>query len=89
VEEAVLDSLQLSDPGIDWRARGSYNLERMRHHGTRRAAEMREVAATLRDLGLPDRLAAATVEWQAQVGASGAGGDDLTTQLDSILEAIA
>lgn len=89
VEDAVLDSLQRSDPGIDWRARGSYNLERMRHHGTRRAAEMLEVAATLRDLGLPDRLAAATVEWQAQVGASGAGGDDLTAQLDSILEAIA
>lgn len=89
VEDAVLASLQRSDPGFDWRARSSYNLERMRHHGTRRAAEMREVAATLRELGLPDRLALATTEWEAAIGASGATGDDLVTQLDSILEALA
>jgi hypothetical protein len=33
----------------------------------RRAAEMDEVAATLRDLGLPDRMAKAAAEWQRQV----------------------
>lgn len=89
VEDAVLASLQRSDPGINWAERSSYNLERMRHHGVRRAAEMREVAATLRELGLPDRLAVATTEWQNQVGASGAGGEGLAGQLDAILEAIA
>ena len=68
VEEAVLASLQASDPGIDWIARAAYNLERMEVHGERRAAEMVEVAATLRDLGLPDRMAAATVDWQRQIG---------------------
>lgn len=67
VEEAVLASLQASDPGFDWTARSAYNLERMIVHGERRAAEMEEVARTLRDLGLPDRMASATVEWQRQI----------------------
>lgn len=71
VEERVLASLQASDPGFDWAARSAYNLERMAQHGNRRAAEMREVARTLRELGLPDRMAAATADWQAQVGALG------------------
>lgn len=68
VETDVLASLQASDPGIDWTARSAYNLERMMVHGKRRAAEMQEVAATLRELGLPDRMALAAVEWQQQVG---------------------
>ncbi|MEZ2130808.1 MULTISPECIES: DUF1932 domain-containing protein [unclassified Sinorhizobium] len=68
VERDVLASLQASDPGIDWTARSAYNLERMMVHGKRRAAEMQEVAATLRELGLPDRMALATVDWQQQVG---------------------
>lgn len=88
VENAVLASLQRSDPGFDWVARSSYNLERMRNHGIRRAAEMREVAATLRELGIPDRLASATADWQSQIGELRAGGADLPTQLDSLLEAL-
>ena len=74
VEGAVLASLQASDPGFDWTARSAYNLERMMVHGRRRAAEMREVAATLRELGLPDRMAAATADWQAELGALGLAG---------------
>lgn len=87
VEEAVLASLQGSDPGVDWAARSAYNLERMMVHGVRRAAEMREVAATLRELGLPDRLAAATADWQAEVGGLGlaGGGDGLAGRADRIL----
>jgi hypothetical protein len=69
VEDAVIESLQASDPGIDWRSRASYNFDRMMVHGNRRAAEMREVAATLRELGLPDRMASATAIWEAEVGA--------------------
>jgi 3-hydroxyisobutyrate dehydrogenase-like beta-hydroxyacid dehydrogenase len=87
VEGAVLASLQASDPGFDWTARSAYNLERMMVHGIRRAAEMREAAATLRELGLPDRLAAATAEWQAELGGLGlAGGkDELADRADRIL----
>jgi hypothetical protein len=43
----------------------------MTTHGLRRAAGMREVAATLRELGLPDRMALATADWQAELGALG------------------
>lgn len=87
VDAAVLGSLMASDPGIDWPARGAYNLERMMVHGARRAAEMTEVAATLRELGLPDRMAAATVAWQADIAALGleAGEADLAARSDRIL----
>ena len=86
VEEAVLASLQASDPGWDWARRGAYNLERMIVHGARRAAEMREVAATLRELGLPDRMAAATAVWQDEIAAFGLPrGDDLADRVERIL----
>jgi 3-hydroxyisobutyrate dehydrogenase-like beta-hydroxyacid dehydrogenase len=89
-EEAVLASLQASDPGWNWRDRGAYNLERMMVHGLRRAAEMREVAATLRDLGLPDRMAAATALWQDEIAALHleGGADDLGDRADRILRAL-
>lgn len=91
VEEAVLASLQASDPGWDWAKRGAYNLERMLVHGGRRAAEMREAAATLRELGLPDRMAAATAAWQDEIGALGltAGPDDLADRAGRILSRLA
>lgn len=87
VEEALIASLQASDPGIDWAARGAYNLERMLVHGARRAAEMHEVAATLRELGLPDRMARATAAWQAELAALALapGPDDLAARADMIL----
>lgn len=87
VEEAVLHSFQKSDPGTDWRRRSSYNLERMTAHGRRRSAEMREVALTLRELGLPDRMAAATAEWQEQIGRLDLDGKsrDLAAMADAIL----
>lgn len=90
VEEAVIGSLLASDPGIDWPVRGAYNLERMMVHGARRAAEMAEVAATLRELGLPDRMATATVAWQAEIAALGlaAGPANLHDRADRILQAL-
>lgn len=90
VEEAVIASLQASDPGIDWNKRGSYNLERMMAHGNRRAAEMAEVVATIEALGLPARMAHAAESWQAAIGAMGlaAGEDDLGTRADSVLDKI-
>ncbi len=67
VEDAVIASLNASPPIEDWGARGSYNLERMASHGARRAAEMDEVVETLKALGLPDRMSAATRDWQRQI----------------------
>ena len=91
VEDAVLASLQISDPGIDWTARAAYNLERMGAHGKRRAAEMQEVAATLRDLGLPDRMASAAVDWQREIGELKLGllNGTLEARADMILERLA
>jgi 3-hydroxyisobutyrate dehydrogenase-like beta-hydroxyacid dehydrogenase len=87
VEGEVLASLQDSDPGWNWQDRAAYNLERMMVHGARRAAEMEEVALTLRDLGLPDRMARATVDWQARLATLGlvGGPDDLADRADRIL----
>lgn len=90
VEDAVLASLQASDPGFDWRARASYNLERMMVHGLRRAAEMREVAQTVEELGLTGRMAVATAEWQDRIGGLGleGGENDLGARADRILDAL-
>lgn len=90
VEDAVLASLQSSDPGWNWHKRCAYNLERMMVHGTRRAAEMAEVAATLQELGLPDRMAAATVLWQDQIASLDldGGAEDLADRADRILAAL-
>jgi 3-hydroxyisobutyrate dehydrogenase-like beta-hydroxyacid dehydrogenase len=71
VENEVLDSLMQSHSGTDWRARTAYNLERMMVHGTRRAAEMEEVAKTVSDLGVPDDMARATVLWQRRIAEAG------------------
>jgi protocatechuate 4,5-dioxygenase alpha chain len=43
-------------------------LERVTTHGIRRAAEMREVARTVEELGLPADMAHAIVQWQQRVG---------------------
>lgn len=49
---------------------------------------MEEVAATLRELGLPDRMAAATVDWQRQIGALDLPGAEasLDIRADAILD---
>ena len=72
VRDAVIASLDASWPGADWAARFDYNLERMRRHGTRRAAEMDEVIATLDALGTGSTMSRATAQRQREIGAQGA-----------------
>ncbi|MBT9372853.1 NAD(P)-dependent oxidoreductase [Rhizobium sp. CSW-27] len=88
VEEAVIASLQASDPGIDWRRRGAYNLERMLVHGGRRAAEMEEVCAMLTAFGLPDWMSRSTVEWQHCLAGLDLdpGAEDLAARADRVIE---
>ncbi|MFZ3582858.1 DUF1932 domain-containing protein [Loktanella sp. DJP18] len=88
VEDEVIASLDASEPGADWRGRGAYNLDRMMVHGARRAAEMREAAATVAALGLTGRMATATAEWQDEIAATGAAaaGDDLAARADALLQ---
>ena len=86
----VLQSLQASDPGFDWKARSAYNLERMMVHGTRRAAEMEEVAKTVAAFGVPSRLSEAIARWQAEMGGLDLDGgpDDLADRASRILAAL-
>ena len=67
VEDAVLASLQETFPGIDWEKQGAYFFQRVIEHGRRRAEEVREVAETVRDIGLTPWSAEGTAERQAWV----------------------
>jgi 3-hydroxyisobutyrate dehydrogenase-like beta-hydroxyacid dehydrogenase len=65
VEDQVLASLKETFPGIDWEKQGAYFFQRVIQHGRRRAEEMREAAATVREAGLEPWSAAGTAERQA------------------------
>ena len=71
VLDEVTASLKNNYPGLDWAKLSEYNLERMASHGERRAAEMEESAATLRELGLDPLMVEATVRRQREMGAIG------------------
>jgi len=72
VVDEVAASLKNNYPGLDWGKVIAYNLERMAVHGERRAAEMEEVAETLRELGVEPLMTAATVRRQREMGEIGA-----------------
>jgi 3-hydroxyisobutyrate dehydrogenase-like beta-hydroxyacid dehydrogenase len=69
--DEVTTSLKNNYPGVDWPRMSEYNLERMASHGERRAAEMEESAATLRELGLDPLMVDSTVKRQREMGAIG------------------
>jgi 3-hydroxyisobutyrate dehydrogenase-like beta-hydroxyacid dehydrogenase len=69
VQKEVIASLDASWPGADWARRANYNLDRMMVHGPRRAEEMKAAQETAINLGLSGAMAAATIGWQARIGA--------------------
>ena len=71
VLEEVTASLKNNYPTLDWTKIADYNLERMASHGERRAAEMEEAAATLREMGLDPLMVDSTVKRQREMGAIG------------------
>lgn len=71
IVQEVADSLKNNYPSLDWNKIIAYNLERMASHGERRAAEMEEVAETLRELGVDPQMVNATVKRQREMGAIG------------------
>jgi 3-hydroxyisobutyrate dehydrogenase-like beta-hydroxyacid dehydrogenase len=71
VEDHVIASLTETFPTLDWPKLIEYNLERMARHGTRRAAEMEEVAKTLAELGVDPLMVDATVKRQREMGRLG------------------
>ena len=71
VEDRIVDTLYETFPGLDWRTVAGYHLSRLAIHGKRRAAEMRESAATLQALGIEPIMATAVAarhQWGVDVG---------------------
>jgi 3-hydroxyisobutyrate dehydrogenase-like beta-hydroxyacid dehydrogenase len=66
VSDEVFGSLGATYPGIDWAALAEDTAERVSSHGIRRAAEMREAAGMMAELGLDPSLANAVAEAQAR-----------------------
>jgi hypothetical protein len=64
VEDDVLQSLADLFPGIDWPELAHYMMSRSIEHGTRRAEEMREVAATVAEAGLTPFMSEACAQRQ-------------------------
>jgi 3-hydroxyisobutyrate dehydrogenase-like beta-hydroxyacid dehydrogenase len=64
-EDAVLESLAATHPSLGWKDHlPDYLVSRVAEHGRRRAAEMREVAQALKDVGVEPALALATAQRQ-------------------------
>jgi 3-hydroxyisobutyrate dehydrogenase-like beta-hydroxyacid dehydrogenase len=67
-ERQVLESLQGTFPQMGWQDElPDYLISRVAEHGRRRAAEMREVAHTLQDVGMEPTMALATAARQDQL----------------------
>jgi 3-hydroxyisobutyrate dehydrogenase-like beta-hydroxyacid dehydrogenase len=101
VEDAVLASLKETFPGIDWEKQGAYFFQRAIEHGRRRSEEVREVAETVREIGLEPWSSQGTAErqaWVADLADEGLFGErgtkgfaraaDWRTEADKILAAI-
>lgn len=64
----VVDEV-LASLGEGWREKADYNLERMKTHGIRRAAEMEEVVKTLTALGIEPLMTNGTITRQREMAA--------------------
>jgi 3-hydroxyisobutyrate dehydrogenase-like beta-hydroxyacid dehydrogenase len=71
VTDQVAKSLSNNYPDVDWAKMIDYNLERMASHGARRAAEMEQVADTLKELGVEPLMTNGTIQRQRQMGQIG------------------
>jgi 3-hydroxyisobutyrate dehydrogenase-like beta-hydroxyacid dehydrogenase len=68
VEDAVLESLAATYPGMGWKDRlPDYLISRVARHGQRRTAELGEVAKTLQDVGVEPKMALAAARCQDQL----------------------
>jgi predicted SnoaL-like aldol condensation-catalyzing enzyme/3-hydroxyisobutyrate dehydrogenase-like beta-hydroxyacid dehydrogenase len=70
-EDRVFASLEKSFPGMKWKAKADYMVNRVVLHGERRAHEMEEVAEMLRAAGIEPMMAEATARrqaWAAKLG---------------------
>jgi 3-hydroxyisobutyrate dehydrogenase-like beta-hydroxyacid dehydrogenase len=90
-EPRVFASLNESFPGVDFQKLADYMIGRVVVHGERRAREMEEVAATLRELGIEPMMAEATVrrmDWAADLDLKARFGGEFPKTYREVLEAI-
>ncbi len=75
-QDHVVKSVAKSFPGLGWPDSANYQLERVATHGVRRAAEMRECAAFLDEIGVGGQLSRAIADVQNRVGELGLSAEE-------------
>lgn len=91
-EPRVFASLEKDFPGIDFKKLADYMIGRVVIHGERRAREMDEVAATLREVGVDPLMAEATaqrMDWAAKLDLRSEFGGEFPKTYAEVLEALA
>lgn len=88
-EPRVFASLEKDFPGVDFKKLADYMVGRVVVHGERRAREMDEVAATLRELGIEPMMAEATarrMDWAAKLDLKSQFGGEFPATYQEVLE---
>ena len=91
-DERVFASLAESFPGIDWKQLADYMVGRVVVHGERRAREMEEVAATLREIDIEPIMADAIVrrmDWSVEAGLKQLFGGEAPKSYHDVVNAVA
>jgi 3-hydroxyisobutyrate dehydrogenase-like beta-hydroxyacid dehydrogenase len=90
-DERVFASLAESFPGIDWKQLADYMVGRVVVHGERRAREMEEVAATLREIDIEPIMAEAIVrrmDWSVEAGLKQFFGGEAPKSYRDVVDAV-
>ena len=88
VEQHVIESLEQSHPGFNWKTAAYKMLERMTTHGIRRSAEMEAAVSMIKDLGLPADMSKATARRQNQIGSLQLTAKDKFELADKLIDTI-
>ncbi len=91
-DERVFASLAETFPGINWKELADYMVGRVVVHGERRAREMEEVAATLREIDIEPIMAEAIVrrmDWSVEAGLKQLFGGEAPKGYREVVDAIA
>jgi 3-hydroxyisobutyrate dehydrogenase len=91
-DERVFASLGETFPGINWKELADYMVGRVVVHGERRAREMEEVAATLREIDIEPIMAEAIVrrmDWSVEAGLKQLFGGEAPKSYREVVDATA
>jgi 3-hydroxyisobutyrate dehydrogenase-like beta-hydroxyacid dehydrogenase len=91
-DERVFASLAETFPGVNWKQLADYMVGRVVVHGERRAREMEEVAATLREIDIEPIMAEAIVrrmDWSVEAGLKQLFGGEAPKSYRDVVDAVA